>query len=226
MKRFKWTAVLVVVALLALGVGPALAAPARIEIVESDPGAGDVSLFGGITSIHYDAGTCAVKCRFNQTITNPAYGDLDQVPLPYVSGVYTRLSPEGSTGSYTVCFDTSLYGQAAIYEYVNGLWTLRASVEAWETIICHSDGGNSVLGFFATGGPTRQFCYYYVPPIFTSLGGSGTVLVGLPVPSYEYRCGDPGDLDCSVPDSGPFMGENVCTDGSFTTIDPPGLSLY
>jgi hypothetical protein len=217
MKSFKWTVLLVVVALLALGVGPALAAPARIEIIESDPAAGTAYLFGGVTSIHYDAGTCAVKCRFTQTITNSAYGDLDQVPLPYVTGVYTKLSPEGATGTYTVCFDTHLYGQAAIYEYVDGLWTLRASVDAWETIICHSDSGNSVLGFFATGGPTQDFCYYYFDTLPISSPGpgiptDGTVLAGAGG-VLDYRCGDPGDLYCFVVMYGPLAGENACRVG-------------
>lgn len=114
-------------------------------IVEDHPAAGVAKLWGNGTTIFYGEGTCADKCRFNQTITNPAYKALDQVPLPYVTGVYTKI--KSGNGDYTVCFDTHLLNHPAIYQFSNGFWTLVTSAPFADQL-CASASGNSVIGLF------------------------------------------------------------------------------
>ncbi len=128
-----------------------------LVIVENHSEPGVVKLMGGRTTIYFAQDTCAVKCRFNQTLPDGAYNNLHQVRLPYLTGVYTLLPVDKSdsmllpgdfpTDGYTVCFGTNLVGQPAVYRYAAGEWTFLSETVLDEQI-CVDMNGNSVLGFF------------------------------------------------------------------------------
>lgn len=117
-----------------------------IVIVEDHPSAGLAKMHGQITTIFYGAGTCADKCRFSQTITQGAYKELSQVPKPYYTGVYTRIK-NNPAGSYSVCFDTSLLNNPAVYRFVDGFWIYVTGAQQADEL-CANGSGDGVIGVF------------------------------------------------------------------------------
>lgn len=145
MKKIRFLIPVVIVLLFAMAATQVSASEGKI-IVEDDPSAGVAKLFGQKTIIYYHEGACAEKCRFNQTITTVAYNRLDQVPKPYITGVYTRI-PKNELGTYTVCFDTRLINHPAIWRYVGGIWVfVKGAVQADQ--LCANGTGDGVIGLF------------------------------------------------------------------------------
>lgn len=167
MKKFRFLIPVFIITIFLLLATTQTFAGGAVTIVEDHPASGVTKFLEGITTIFYGEDTCADKCRFSQTITKPAYRDLDQVPKPYYTGVYTRT--KNAEGSYTVCFDVRLVRNPAIYRYDThqNLWIFVtdnvASDGSYLDTICANGTGDGVIGLFGRLTEKKEPSYTVTP---------------------------------------------------------------